>query len=294
MIEEKVFLMSIHPLPRLACPALLAATMVACTPTEYAFVPASSAMSAVSGHEAADYPIAAATGGAPQGDLRIASNGIAQLSRQDAAQDSSGDETVSALHLRLVVTNSSTHPWSLDTRAQRLAMTDHGTSAPAFASASSPGAKPPVVTIAPRTSRSIDLYFPLPADMHEPADVPAFTATWQLDTGGALLTQPTSFERVAVDETGDDNANGYGDEYAYLGGPYYGPYWYNPAYFGFYGTGFVGTRYVGHSIVIRGWGGPYYGGYRGGGYYGGGYRGGGFHGGGFHGGGHAGHGGGHR
>jgi hypothetical protein len=265
--------------------SILAAILAACSPAEYAFVPVAGAVSATRGGEVTTYPIPP---GAPQGDLKIASNGIAQLSPQG-----SEDETVSALHLRLVISNASDGLWTMDTREQRVEIAGRGSSSPAFASASpAQGAGPPAVIIAPKSERTVDLFFPLPADMQDAGDVPGFSVLWKVDTSGGAVTQRTPFDRVAVEETADYGAYGYGYDYAYWGEPY-PPYWYNPVYVGFYGGVFPRPIYVGHPIIIRGWRGHYYGGagypaYRGG--YHGGYRGG-YQGGGFHGGSHAGHGG---
>jgi hypothetical protein len=77
--------------------AVLALAMLgttACGAT-YAFVPATSATSAIYGHAAADYAIPPQS---PQGDLRVASYGIEPLSPADAP-----DQEVGAIHLGLSV-----------------------------------------------------------------------------------------------------------------------------------------------------------------------------------------------
>ncbi len=269
--------------------ALAAVTIAACTPT-YAFVPATNPTTSIYGYPAASYPIPPQ---APRGDLRVASYGIEPLSPAAAP-----DESVGSLHIRIFVSNTSDQAWTIDTREQRAAFVGQEASAPAFATADPGASGPPVVTIAPNTSRFVDLFFLLPADMQTASALPEFQFTATVQTGAGPVSETTPFKRVETD----------GDSYGayYYAGPYpgYGPWLYGYDYWdwplvGFYG-GYYPYRYGpyyahghwGAPGYYHGWYGGYHGGYHGG--YPGGYHG---HPGGYHGypgghpsgGGHGGH-----
>jgi hypothetical protein len=267
---------------------LVALTTAGCSASTYAFVPATNAPPAtLYGHAAADYAVPPQ---APQGDLRVASYGVEPLSPVE-----SPDEAVASLHVRLAIANKSTQAWTIDTREQQAALEGHASSTPAFASASPGTGNPPIVTIAPNTTRLVDVFFPLPQDMQEASAIPAFRFTSTLHTGAGPVSETTPFDRV---ETDGDSA--YAADYSAPQAEYnpdvYGydywdsPFYYNPTFIGFYG-GIYPRGYWGRPFYARGrgWGGPgYYHGWHGanrGGYSGGGYHGG-FHGGG---GGHGGH-----
>jgi hypothetical protein len=258
--------------------SVLAVFAAACVSEEYAYVPTENATVSLGGSPAARYAIPP---GAPTGDVRIASYGIAKLESSD------GSSELEALHLRLSIADNGARPWTLDTRDQRVDLDGRGSSAPAFASADHAGTPPPMVTVAPGGKRTVDLFFPLPRDLWNAESLPAFDAIWRVTTDTQVVAERTPFERVALEEPPYD-------EYAYYDypGPFwpYGAWYYDPAFVGGWGV-VVGGPYWGHPH-FRGWGHPYF---RRGGVYRGGFRGGfhgGFHGGGFRGGGP--HGGGHR
>lgn len=234
----------------LALASLLIATGCA---SEYAYVPATNATATIQGRIAAEYPIPP---NAPQGDVRIASYGIAEVSPSDAT----GGERLRALHLRVVLANASASPWTFDTREQRVDLSGRGPLAPSFASAN-PGSPPPTVSVEPNGKRVVDLFFVLPSDLQHASAIPEFDALWNVDTGSGPIAQRTPFERLLVDP-----AYGYYDYWDYGPGYFWGgPYWVNPAFaFGPYPYGYVGS-----GIVIRR--GPYY--WQGGGGWHGGYRG---------------------
>lgn len=257
-------------LPRLPLGPLLALLLAGCGSADYAYVPAHAPTAEVGGRVAADYPIPAQS---PKGDMRVLSYGLVS-----AATDT-GANARPALHVRLVVTNSSARPWSIDTREQQITVAGQPATGVAFASAGPGGAPPPIVDVAPGKSRTIDLFFPAPPDLDDDASaLPEFDLHWRLNTGEAILVGSTQFDRTEVSEEA---------EQAYVAGPYdycteyywCGPYWYNPLYpyWGFgVGVVVIGPRWWGHHYFVHG--GHYYGG----GWYHGGFHGGGFHGGGGH------------
>jgi hypothetical protein len=286
-----------RPITSLALLALtsLGFATTACSAT-YAFVPATHATSSLYGHAAADYAIPPQS---PHGQLRVASYGVEPLSPAE-----SPDEEVAALHVRVSVSNTGAHDWTVDTREQQVRLEGHATSTPAFSTASPGTSAPPVLSIAPQTTRLVDLFFPLPEDMQTASTLPAFQVTSTVHTDAGPVSETTPFARIETDAD-SPYAQDYSAPQADYDPALYGydywdsPFYYNPTFIGFYG-GIAPRGYWGRPFYARGWGwgGPGYyhgwhagfrGGYRGGPPPGG-FRGGGFHGGGG-GGGHGGHGG---
>jgi hypothetical protein len=198
-----------------------------CAP-EYAYVPEQNATATVRGRVAADYPIPP---GAPRGDVRIASYGIAEVS-----SEGSPGETVRALHLRMVLENNSAAAWTLDTREQRVQLDGADTIAAAFASANA-GVPPPMVTVPPSGKRVVDLFFALPAALQDAEAIPEFDAMWRVNAGPAgVIAERTPFERLTIEpDEGSYDSWDYGPDY-YWGGPY----WINGdlPYAGYGGPGF--------------------------------------------------------
>ena len=249
--------------------ALLGATGCA---TRYTYVPTTNAMATIQGRVAAEYPVPPS---APQGDVRIASYGLTDLTPRSAA-----NEVLRALHLRVVLADNAATPWTFDTREQRVQLDDGAVLAPAFASANA-GSSPPLVTVDRNGKRVVDLFFLLPPELQHADAIPEFDALWRVGTGAGIVAERTPFERLAI----EPDYGGY-DDWDY-GGDYYwgGPYWMNPDFAAFgYPGGYLGGGVIIHRSPHFWHGGGDRGG-RGGGFHGGGLRGGGFHGGGGHGGG---------
>lgn len=199
--------------------------------SEYAYFPTTNATATIQGLVAAEYPIPP---DAPQGDVRIASYGIAEVSPARNPH-----QTLRALHLRVVVANDSATPWTFDVREQGLDVAGRGLLAPAFSSASA-GGQPPLVTIDPKGKRVVDLFFVLPPDLQRASAIPEFDALWRVSTASGPIAQRTPFERLLVEPA---------DYYGYwdYGPGYYwgGPYWVNPAFaFGGYPYAYIGPRIV--------------------------------------------------
>ena len=134
--------------------------------SRYEYVPTTNATASMQGNVAADYPVPA---NAPQGDVRIASYGIT-----DVSPKSSPNEIHRALHLRIVMADNGSAPWTFDTREQRLDLNGHGPIAPAFASANS-GAPPPLVTVEPNAKRIVNLFFCRPRTSRRATCYPSLT-----------------------------------------------------------------------------------------------------------------------
>jgi hypothetical protein len=176
---------------------------------------------------------------APQGHVRLATVGFAQIEHRDAPKGA----VVQALHVQMKVANNSDHPWTVDTRDQHAALPGYGESRAAYAIVDQ--GSPPVVTVAPRTERTIELFYPLPAREQNASQLPAFDVLWTVDIGARRVVERTPFERAQLEATGSSSYAG--------GSDWSGPYWYDPLYFGpgaFSGTG-LRTEFAERPVVIR-------------------------------------------
>jgi hypothetical protein len=252
--------------------SLVSLLAVSACAAHYAYVPTTNAVATIRGNPAADYPLPPS---APQGDLRIASYGMTDVSPRNES-----NEVYRALHLRVVLANNGETPWLFDTREQHVQLDGQAALPVTFASANG-GSAPPVITVNHDAKRVVDLFFFLPPNLQHEDAIPEFDALWSVHSGSAVFSERTPFQRLTIEpDYGDYDDWDYGVNY-YWGGPY----WMNPDYpFGAYGRGY---GYFGPGVWIHR--SPHFwGGYRGAN---GGHGVGGIHGGGFHGGGE-GHGGG--
>lgn len=198
--------------------AVLSVLVLAGCAHQYEYQPTEHATGSIGGHLAADYQIPPT---APQGDVRLASFGLGELA---PAKGSSG--STPALHLRMVVSNNSAQPWTVDTREQKLDIEGAGQSSAAFTATSEGNGGLPVVTVAPGSKRVIDLLFPLPPNQQSASNIPAFDAIWNVHAGTQDVIERTPFDRLQIEPA-------YGPavapEYGYYG-DWRGPYWYDPTY----------------------------------------------------------------
>jgi hypothetical protein len=184
----------------------------------YVYQPEVQATATMRGTVAADYPLPSAA--QQQGDVRVASFGVAKIKRTNAA-------TVRALQARLVVANNSNADWHLDTRQQEVILHDGRRLQPAYVY--SDAGDVPLVTIPAGGKRAINLFYPLPVDVDKAKRVPQFDLVWRIDAAGQQVAQRTPFQRLVIYP-------------AYAGpgwwGGWYGPYaWYDP----FWGAGIPGA-----------------------------------------------------
>jgi hypothetical protein len=204
-------------------PILAAGAVAASCGASNNFVP-ENATSVVDGNAATSVAIPPE---APRGEVRIASSGLTTLRANDAPD-------LPAVHVRMEVSNDADHvAWTVDTREQLLAVQGGGTVQPAFANADIDGL--PLVQVAPREKRTIDLYYAVPDD-----DVVEFELAWQVATGDRVVGERTAFYRTEPES---------GPTYATMWGPYW---WYDPFYprYQVYVSGRVhGHRH--HGYVVR-------------------------------------------
>jgi hypothetical protein len=123
--------------------------------------------------------------------------------------------------VRFVVSNDSgERPWSVDAREIKLELRG----ARARTEPVQGGTQEPLIlSVPPRRQQIIDLYYPLPADMDEAEDVPAFDVVWTVHTDIRVVTERTPFERIYVNRRPSESSLsiGYGTSFWY--GPWY-PY----------------------------------------------------------------------
>ncbi len=181
-----------------------------CSSARYMYRPEENATARVSGRPAAYYEVPPQS---PHGDVRLATIGIAKLVAQREAK-----EHIHAMHVRMIVDNNDdTAPWQVDTREQIGSLGGDGQSRPAFAWATT--ARPPIVSIAPGTSDTVDLYYPLPSSMQGASEVPHFEVLWRVQTPDGMVSERTTFERLEIEQLPPP---GY---YAAAGADWWGPGW---------------------------------------------------------------------
>ena len=153
------------------------------------------------------------------------------------------DAELRAIHMRMVVSNNADTAWKIDTREQLLALPDHGQSRPAYAS-SDAGAGP-IIEVPPNGKCTIDLFYPLPEQMQDAGDLPAFDTLWKVETSTRVVSDRTPFERLEVVPHYD---YGYYDYWGYPGYYYYDPYYvHGGAFVGVH----VGPSYGHHPVHIQ-------------------------------------------
>jgi hypothetical protein len=193
--------------------ALLALAVAGCA-HEYAYVPVDAAGA---GMPAARYPIPPE---APQGEVYVTSFGFTQM---DVAEGRSAE----MMHARLVAVNGGGVPWTVDGRAQQLAVAPGmAPLQPAYINTDTGMNPGPVYVVPPAQRRVLDLYYALPAPLDQPLQLGGFELQWRIDVAGRPVAGRTPFQRFE----GAPPA-GYGPypDYVFVGlgwGPawWYGPY----------------------------------------------------------------------
>lgn len=208
---------------RPACIVLALVAFGGCATPDYIYRPTTLANAQIAGRVAADYPVPPE---APQGDVRIATFGLMHIRPTHATPAPPPNAYIVALHVRMILANNGSVPWTLDTREQHAIMQGLGESRAAYVAL--PAGSPPVVIVAPNEKRTVDLFFPLPRAIAEPKKLPEFDVLWQVQVGPRRVVERTPFERLRL-------------VYDYYDGPYdtwAGPYFYDPFYPGmsFYGA----------------------------------------------------------
>jgi hypothetical protein len=136
----------------------------------------------------------------PEGKIRITSFGVVPL------EPTGGGKASNALHVRIVLANEEgLKPWKVDTRELRLSLPGEGESRPAFVNTDA--GTPPIILVPPGAERTLDLFYPLPAEVKDDEEVDEFTIRWAVTTGSGLIVRRTPFE--------DEPAMGGPEPYSY-------------------------------------------------------------------------------
>ena len=165
----------------------LSAIVTACaTSPRYAYRPTAQsaredAPGDLDGLAAAGYPVA-------RGDVRIAAVGMA------TAQLRKG-RTARALEVRMVVHNGSRDVWIVQSIDQHATINDAQEElAPVLARCD--GDVMPEAVLMPNDTRTIDLYYELPAPLADAKTIPSVRVAWRVATpSGVVAQRTTGFER---------------------------------------------------------------------------------------------------
>jgi hypothetical protein len=125
---------------------------------------------------------------APRGDVQLSSFGITELTPD-------GVNPVEALHVRMLVTNNGDDPpWTIDTGEVVLDLAGAGRSRAIFVNTDV--VTLPVVSIARGERKTLDFYFPVPADVSDERALPAFDVLWQVITSVRPFASRTTFRAI--------------------------------------------------------------------------------------------------
>lgn len=162
----------------------LALSAAACSPTRYAYAPVTTTSAEIVGHPAADYAVPPDS---PQGRVRLATFGIAQLQREGRW----------FFHVRMSARNESQETWSVDKNEQvlEIAIGDDRERTTRVRPAIDVDDTPTQVEVPSRETRSLDLFFPLPPGAEDATDVPEFKVVWTVRAGARDVTVSTPFQR---------------------------------------------------------------------------------------------------
>lgn len=190
------------PAPTLRrCVAVVLATVAlsvgaGCSRTRYAYAPVATTGAAIVGHPAAEYAIPPDD---PRGRVRIATFGMARLIADGPRY----------FHVRMSARNDSSVPWVVDRGAQQLELETGGALGHKVRLRPSVGVdgSPERVEVLAGTTAAIDVFFELPEEAQEAAEVPATELFWSIDAGeGEAVAMTTSFLRSRAGGTSDDTA----------------------------------------------------------------------------------------
>jgi hypothetical protein len=159
--------------------------LAACTPPRYEYGPIRTTSADVAGTSGAVYVIPPE---APRGEVRIAALGVGSL-RANAIENSTD-----AVRILLVVSNRSDETWIVDGGEQRMIVAGHED----VRATTERVERVARTEIPPKSTRSLELWFPLPADIEGAGELPVFIVEWTVHAGDRIVNQRTSFERSVV------------------------------------------------------------------------------------------------
>ena len=171
-----------------ALAALVASACAASPRYEYRPTAATSAEDApgdLDGYAAAEYPV-------PRGEVKLATIGVT-TTRGDVR----GGRALEALHVRMVVHNGDSGPWLVEPHQQHAILNGSLDLEPALARCD--GEILPMAVLMPNDTRTIDLYYELPAALAHASAIPSVRVAWRVTTPSGLVARESSaFERHDV------------------------------------------------------------------------------------------------
>ena len=174
--------------------AFLTSVALSCAPTRYSYAPVTTSSAELAGASAAVYGMPPDS---PRGDVRIAMLGVTSMGPVGTHEPGSD-----AIHVALAVSNRSDETWTVDPSEQHLTLTLKRQRSDIYATS---GQVPlTTVLVPPRSTRMIDLYFPLPIQFQKEDAPPPFEVIWTVHAGGRDVTQRTPFQRFIVSPTPDE------------------------------------------------------------------------------------------
>ena len=180
-----------------AAAAIASVALSACATTRYAYAPVTTTSADLAGASAAVYGIPPE---APRGEARIAMMGVSSLTAASGSPGSldRGEQVrADAIHLALAVSNRSDEVWTVDPSEQRMTLTIKQRRSDIWGTSRELTLSEPVA-VPPRSTRMIDLYFPLPIDFKKEDAPPPFDVVWTVHAGGQPVVRHTSFQRFIV------------------------------------------------------------------------------------------------
>ena len=159
----------------------VAGATLACTP-EYPYVPTTTTTSATVVERRIDQP---------RGTLQVESYGVGEFTPPGETKP------VTALKVRTVLTNPTDKSWTFDTREQRVEVKKQGAMA-AFEVLAAAMALPLVVTVQAHDTRTVDLFYPLPAT-EGAGDLPgSFEVVSTVRGAYGIMTQRTALGGIGT------------------------------------------------------------------------------------------------
>jgi hypothetical protein len=195
---------------------LVAPWLCGCAQDKYIYRPGEQATASIAGLPAGRYALPPER---PVGTVWVASGGATEVKLPNG-------QTTRMLSVRMVVSNNADEvSWLIDTREQRIVVRGAGESRPAFVNSSGEGL--PEIQVPRAQKRTIDLFYPLPADTQKKGPI-EFDLVWQVRTGERMIAERTPFDRLEIEPV-------YFDGYAgstWAWGPYwwYDRFWPGPTY----------------------------------------------------------------
>jgi hypothetical protein len=174
-------------MPRRFVVSFALAALSGCASERYTYAPVQTTSAEIAGEPAAVYAVPPES---PRGDVRVATFGIAPL-RPEGIEDS----TLRAIHVALVVSNRSNEVWTVDGGEQQLTLAGWSPVGATTVKVT----RPPQTEIPARSTRWIDLFFPLPSGVDHAREIPAFDVMWTVHVGPRAVTARTPFDRFLVE-----------------------------------------------------------------------------------------------